>query len=139
MEPKDFLEHARPTRESGQERIRALPALTAFVEAAEKILAESDEDAFWRCEPAFRALCASGFERDLMNYELGRMAGDRAYLPPGSTSVKLTVVRRPEFRLLLVLSMPNDEPEPKYSTMPEHRLLSVLGPGSVSAQVYVQP
>jgi len=139
MEPKDLMAHAGPVRESELERIRAVPALSAFVDTVENILAEGDEDAFWRCEPAFRALSTSGFERDLTGYELGRMATVRGYIPPGSTSVKLTIVRRPEYRLLLILVRPNDVPEPKYSTMPEHRMMSVLGPGTVSAHLYVQP
>ncbi len=138
MNPKDVLPHAMPARESEGERIRAVPALHAFVTAVEETLAAGDEDAFWRCEPLVRALCASGFERDLINYELGRMNADRAYLPAGSTSLKLTIIRRPRYRLLLVLTKPTDVPETKYTTMPEHRILGVLGPGNVSTRLYVQ-
>jgi len=136
MAPKPSLPPASP---SETERIHDVPALDAFISAVDETLASGDEDAFWRCEPFFRALCRSGFERELINYELRRMAEGGTYLPMGGTGLKLMITSRPRYSLLLVLINPSDIADTAYSTMPEHRMMGVLGPAALDLQLFKQP
>src|SRR2546430_6892241 len=101
MTPSKFLPHATSDRET--RRVHSIPALEAFTSAVDETLASPDEDAFWRCRPFFEALCHSGFERELIHYELRRMKHDRDYTPLGSTGRKLTIVSGRRYRLILAL------------------------------------
>jgi hypothetical protein len=137
MAPKTFP--LPSVSESETERIRDVPALYAFISAVDETLASGEEDAFWRCESFFRALCQSGFERDLINYELRRMAEGGAYSTLGGSGLKLMITSRPRYSLLLILSNPSDVADSAYSTMPEHRMLAVLGPAALELRLFKQP
>ena len=137
MPPKPFV--LPSVSESETERLRDVPALHAFISAVDETLASGDEDAFWRCESFFRALCQSGFERELINYELRRMTEGGAYSALGGSGLKLMITSRPRYGLLLILSNPSDVADPAYSTMPEHRMLAVLGPAALELRLFKQP
>jgi hypothetical protein len=136
MPKKPFL--PPPVSESETERVRNVPALHAFISAVEETLASGDEDAFWRCESFFRAFCQSGFERELINYELRRMTESGAYSTLGGTGLKLMIASRPRYSLLFILSNPSEAADTVYSTMPEHRMLAVLGPAALELCLFKQ-
>jgi hypothetical protein len=137
MAPKPFPPPS--VSESETARIRAVPALHAFISAMDETFASGDEDAFWRCESFFRALCRSSFEHELINYELRRMAEGGAYSSLGGTGLRLMITSRPRYSLFLVLSKPADVADAVYSTMPEHRMLGVLGPAALQLRLFKQP
>jgi hypothetical protein len=137
MPPKPFL--PPPTSESETERVRNVPDLHTFISAVDETFASGDEDAFWRCESFFRALCQSGFERKLINYELRRMTEGGTHSAPGGIGLKLMIASRPRYSLLLILSNPSDVADMVYSTMPEDRMLGVLGPAALELGLFKQP
>src|SRR3954451_13652819 len=137
MPPKPFL--PPPVSESETERVRNVPALHTFLSAVDETFASGDENAFWRCESFFRALCKSGFERELINYELRRMTEGGAYSALGGSGLKLMITSRPRYSLLLMLTNPSDIADQVFSTMPEHRMLAVLGPAALELRLFKQP
>jgi hypothetical protein len=137
MAPKPLLPPS--VSESETERVRSVPALHAFISAVDETFGSGDDDAFWRCESFFRALCQSGFERTLINYELRRMSEGGAPSALGGNGLKLMIASRPQYSLLLILSNPSDVADTVYSMMPEHRMLGVLGPAALALRLFKQP
>lgn len=124
------------------ERVRALPALREFVEAAMPHVEASDPEAFWNCEAAFARLLDGAFFRDLVRYELGRIAAEPAYVPTaGVSSYSFTIIPGGSFSLAAEIFEPGLTFSRKLYSLTDHCLAGIVpfeGCGSVTYEWFEQ-
>lgn len=124
------------------ERVRALPALREFVEAAMPHAEAADPETFWNCEAAFARLLDGTFFRDLVRYELGRIAGEPAYVPTaGVSSYSFTIIPGGAFSLAAEIFEPGLTFSRKLYSLTDHCLAAIVpfpGCGGVTYEWFEQ-
>jgi hypothetical protein len=120
-------------------RVIALPRLRQFVDSIEQTLTP-DEESFFACEEVFRDLIRDeAFVRDLARYEVERLRGNPFYAFPRSTEWQMQVFTGARFQLVLRLVDGAASVDPEtLPGLPQHVIIGVCGPGSVSCQHFVE-
>jgi len=131
---------------STAKRIEAVPKLRGFLERIDSALSTNDESRFWECRTDFEDLLRSHFLEEVLRHELANAAGDSYYSPPSPSEGCLELASCSRFEMtLLFLSAAHDRSSSASEAQParirdsvEHRMIGVVGPGSITVQAFHQ-